>query len=343
MSDEEDYNSEEDADYVPSDGELGSEEENSGDEEDLSVLADDAGTATHPGTKKTSKRKQKKNDFAPRKRKGGIQLEEGEEAPAEETNGDTQNTELAQRIKEEEEQKKKEKEKKRADDLWSSFLTDVKTTTKPSPKVAPASTTVKQPVSSSPAPDAPQTTCPPPTAPPPASPVSSSTADAGKVTITKVFDFAGEEIKITKEVAADSKEAKAELKKREQLEQHKAAPTPTPTTPKPTSSLLTTNSSPSPSSLSAGPGLLGVKRPTPGAGGLGNVLSKIGKKQKMGTLEKSKMDWEAFKQKEGINEDLKIHNKGKDGYIERMSFLNRTDVRQFEIERDLRLSKSGKR
>jgi hypothetical protein len=26
------------------------------------------------------------------------------------------------------------------------------------------------------------------------------------------------------------------------------------------------------------------------------------------------MDWDSFKKKEGIEEDLKIHNKGKDGY-----------------------------
>lgn len=29
--------------------------------------------------------------------------------------------------------------------------------------------------------------------------------------------------------------------------------------------------------------------------------------------DKSKLDWDSFKQKEGIDEELKIHNRGKDG------------------------------
>ncbi|KAL8613917.1 hypothetical protein ACOMHN_032907 [Nucella lapillus] len=327
MSDEEDYSSGEDVDYVPSDGELGSEEENSGVEEDLSVLADDAGTATDPGNKKTRKNVKKKN-LAPRKRKGGIQLEGEEGTPVAEANGDGENVELAQKIKEEEEQKKAEKEKKRVDDLWSSFLTDVKPQAKPSPKAPQTSTTVKKPSSSSSScPQSPQTT--------PATESAANGGNSGKITITEVFDFAGEEIKITKEVEADSKEAKAELRKQQEQENAETVATP--------SSESTPKEKPSPSSLSAGPGLLGVKRPAPSGAGLGSVLNKIGKKQKMGTLDKSKMDWEAFKKKEGIDDDLKIHNKGKDGYIERMSFLNRTDHRQFEIERGLRQNKSGKR
>lgn len=53
-----------------------------------------------------------------------------------------------------------------------------------------------------------------------------------------------------------------------------------------------------------------VKRPA----GMSNVLSRIGgKKQKMSTLEKSKMDWDAFKSEEGITEELAIHNRGRDG------------------------------
>ncbi|PIO39850.1 hypothetical protein AB205_0191440 [Aquarana catesbeiana] len=77
-----------------------------------------------------------------------------------------------------------------------------------------------------------------------------------------------------------------------------------------------------------------VKRP----GGMSSILGKLGsKKQKMSTLEKSKLDWESFKEKEGISEELAIHNRGKDGYIERKSFLERVDYRQFELEREIRL------
>lgn len=55
-----------------------------------------------------------------------------------------------------------------------------------------------------------------------------------------------------------------------------------------------------------------VKRPA----GMGSILNRIGtKKQKMSTLEKSKMDWDAFKTEEGIADELAIHNRGKEGYV----------------------------
>lgn len=49
------------------------------------------------------------------------------------------------------------------------------------------------------------------------------------------------------------------------------------------------------------------------ATGIGSLLSQIGKKGKLSTLEKSKLDWERFKDEQGIKEDLESHNKGKDG------------------------------
>ena len=48
--------------------------------------------------------------------------------------------------------------------------------------------------------------------------------------------------------------------------------------------------------------------------GMSGILGQIGgKKQKMSTLEKSKMDWDTFKSEEGITEELAIHNRGKEG------------------------------
>lgn len=47
---------------------------------------------------------------------------------------------------------------------------------------------------------------------------------------------------------------------------------------------------------------------------MGSILNRLGgKKQKMSTLEKSKMDWDAFKDEEGIGDELAIHNRGKEG------------------------------
>ncbi|KAG6924234.1 craniofacial development protein 1, partial [Chelydra serpentina] len=118
--------------------------------------------------------------------------------------------------------------------------------------------------------------------------------------------------RVTKEVDAASKEAKSFLKRQEKEKPQPVAPASLPT-------------------------VSGVKRPS----GMSSLLGKIGsKKQKMSTLEKSKLDWENFKEEEGIGEDLAIHNRGKEGYIDRKAFLERVDHRQFEIERDIRLSKT---
>lgn len=50
-----------------------------------------------------------------------------------------------------------------------------------------------------------------------------------------------------------------------------------------------------------------------GRGGISSVLNQLGKKQKISTLEKSKLDWDSFKQQQNITEELKSYNKGKNG------------------------------
>ncbi|KAL1129325.1 hypothetical protein AAG570_013854 [Ranatra chinensis] len=82
-----------------------------------------------------------------------------------------------------------------------------------------------------------------------------------------------------------------------------------------------------------------VRGAGPRGGGLTAVLGMIGKKGKLTTLEKSKLDWEKFKEQEGIREDLHTHNKGKNGYLERQDFLERSDLRQFELEKEMRSSR----
>jgi Bucentaur or craniofacial development len=49
-------------------------------------------------------------------------------------------------------------------------------------------------------------------------------------------------------------------------------------------------------------------------GGLSGLMSQIkGKGTKLSTLEKSQMDWQNFKSKEGITEEIQTHNRGKQG------------------------------
>ncbi|MGH0148370.1 UNVERIFIED_CONTAM: hypothetical protein FKN15_012691 [Acipenser sinensis] len=287
--DSDNYSSDEDADYVPSDDDYSEDDVNE------LVKEDDLDGGQENTQEKKKKKKKSSKDISARKRKkGGLSLE-GEEGGIERRDEADQ---------EESEEKadplieiKEDKVKKAADDLWASFLSDVG--------------------------QKPQTASVQPT--PPATGASKSQGEtkeaekpkeSSKVTITKVFDFAGEEVRVTKEVDADSKEAKFFLKKQqgEETEQQ--------TLPRPESSAEPTASS-------------GGKRPV----GIGSILNRIGgKKQKMSTLEKSKLDWDSFKNEEGIGEELVTHNRGKEGYVERKAFLERVDHRRFELEKSLRLS-----
>jgi len=122
---------------------------------------------------------------------------------------------------------------------------------------------------------------------------------SSKVEITKVFDFAGETVKVTKKVDADSAEAKKFLKTQAKENENTSS---------------------------------AVKRTS----GLASVVGSIGKKAKMSCLDKSKLDWNQFVTEEGIKEELSSHNRGKNGFVERQMFLERVDLRQFEIEKAAR-------
>lgn len=98
-----------------------------------------------------------------------------------------------------------------------------------------------------------------------------------KVIVTEVYHFAGEEVRVDKEVDRNSAEAK---------QMSKASP-----------SVASTNG----------------KSNRPSGGGLGSVLQQLGKKNKISTLEKSKLDWEQFKKAENIQDELQAYSKSKDG------------------------------
>lgn len=133
-------------------------------------------------------------------------------------------------------------------------------------------------------------------------------------TVTKIFEFAGETVEVTEDGPKCSADQSV----------------------KPVGKLA----------LGASNGNAGPAKPfsgRPSGGGLGAVLSQIGKKNKLSVLEKTKLDWNSFKRTQGIEEDLQTHNKGKDGYLERQDFLQRADVRQFEIEKSFRQSSRSNR
>ncbi|XP_057959052.1 uncharacterized protein LOC131151703 isoform X2 [Malania oleifera] len=119
----------------------------------------------------------------------------------------------------------------------------------------------------------------------------------GKVEVTEVRDFAGEEIEVKKLVDAESKEAS---------EKARAAAGP-------------------PSAVDA-------------------VLEQIRKKPKLSVLDKTKKDWGEFKdENKGLEEELDAYKKSSNQYLEKLSFLQRTDYREFERERDARLALQARR
>ncbi|XP_044126255.1 craniofacial development protein 1 isoform X2 [Bufo gargarizans] len=299
MSDSEDYSSSDDEDYVPSGGEYSEDDVNELEKEEDGDDEEQEGG----GKKESCKNKDKKkntNSVLARKRKKGVLSLNLEEGPGEkEDKDDSPEEDDTGTFDELKKKKLEEAKKKREEDLWSSFLSDVGKPPKNLPTVPVAQNNQeveakKKDVTQSSKED------------------SERENNSKKLTITKVFDFAGEEVRVTKEVDCSSREAKEFIKQQEKGQLGQSPPP---------SRTVTAASS-------------GVKRPA----GIGSILGTLGsKKQKMSTLEKSKLDWESFKDQEGIVDELARHNRGKDGYIDRKAFLERVDYRQFELEREIRL------
>ncbi|CAO2817440.1 unnamed protein product [Amaranthus hypochondriacus] len=121
---------------------------------------------------------------------------------------------------------------------------------------------------------------------------ASSALNTGKIEVTEIRDFAGEEIEVKKLVDASSKEA------------------------------ARTNM---PSAVDA-------------------VLEQIKKKPKLNLLDKTKKDWGEFKEEnKDYEEELDAYKKSSNQYLDKVSFLQRTDYREFERERDARLAQQAKR
>ena len=99
-------------------------------------------------------------------------------------------------------------------------------------------------------------------------------------------------------------------------------------------SVLTSSSSSSNSSSSAAAGKKVGGAP---ASSLDSVLDTLKGPKTVSTVAKSNYDWETFKEKEGLEDDLATA--AKDGYLTRKEFLQRCDYRAYEKERDDRLTK----
>lgn len=70
------------------------------------------------------------------------------------------------------------------------------------------------------------------------------------------------------------------------------------------------------------------------ASGLDQVLASLDAPKKVSTMEKTSLDWDKFKEVEGIEDELQQYTK--DGYLEKQDFLQRVDLKQFELEKAAR-------
>lgn len=129
-----------------------------------------------------------------------------------------------------------------------------------------------------------------------------------KIKIRRTYEFAGETITEDKFVDIDSQEAKAHLNSMK-LTQTKL------------SDEIERNTKPIPSNL---------RRKRKRASLLDAVITNSSK-SKLSTLEKSRLDWASYVDKNKINDELKYKNK--DGYLEKQDFLNRVDSKQDQIAR----------
>lgn len=302
MLQDEDYDSDtSDEDFVPQGVESDDEPISGGEEEEDDDLDED-------GEGKSSAKDKKKKGRKKKGKKTNPLL-----AHIEDKEQDTEEKEAEQDVV------SSEKDKKKEDNLWADFLADVED--KPSPPPKPKASSWAALLGKKSSSSANSTSAHPVSATvkkeEPKKDLKKENQDnkPSTVKITKVFEFAGEEVRIEKEVDANSAEAKA------------ATLTPE------SSTTLDKKASP------VG-GLGGVKRPA----GLSNIIGLLdNKKQKLTTLEKTKLDWNSFKAEEGIDEELESHKKSKHGYLDKQAFLERADIRQFEIERAMRQSKRSNR
>ncbi|XP_033898130.1 craniofacial development protein 1-like isoform X3 [Acipenser ruthenus] len=203
--DSDNYSSDEDADYVPSD------EDYSEDDVNELVKEDDLDRGQE-NTQEKKKKKSSKDISARKRKKGGLSLE-GEIERRDEADQEESEEKADPLI-----EIKEDKVKKASDDLWASFLSDV--------GQKPQTASVQPPPLATGAIKSQGETK-----------EAEKPKESSKVTITKVFDFAGEEVRVTKEVDADSKEAKFFLKKQQGEETEQQSP------PRPESSAEPTASS----------------------------------------------------------------------------------------------------
>lgn len=76
------------------------------------------------------------------------------------------------------------------------------------------------------------------------------------------------------------------------------------------------------------------------SGGLDAMLQSLKEPKKVNVLDKSRQDWSGFKKEHtAVEEELETYKKSGDKYLDKVEFLQRAEVREYEKERDQRLAR----
>lgn len=153
-----------------------------------------------------------------------------------------------------------------------------------------------------------------------------SISDEEMIIIKRTYDFAGETISEEKRVPKHSAEARLHLESLQQAVDQSTSssqPSSKPVTalrrPKKRTSMFETSSN-----VNSNGGKVGSSNAT----------------KKLNTVEKSKLDWAGFVDKEGISDELDEHSRAKEGYLGRMDFLDRMQAKR---EDELRLARGTRK
>jgi hypothetical protein len=65
--------------------------------------------------------------------------------------------------------------------------------------------------------------------------------------------------------------------------------------------------------------------------------------KKINVLDKSRKDWGKYKEEQGVTEQLEEYKKSNDKYLDKVAFLQRAEVREYEVERDQKLAAARKK
>jgi len=152
--------------------------------------------------------------------------------------------------------------------------------------------------------------------------------------VTKTYEFAGQTVKVQEKVKGPPSKSKSKKDANNadpEAEASSSSEEGNETDKRPYTRISFLSGDPADIGLSGGGKKISAKE------AIHNVLNALkAQNKKLGTLDKTKLDWEAYKRDQNIEEEMEIHRRSRHGYIDKQEFLHRSDLRQFELEKAAR-------